>query len=418
MQEEIQNKIVDQAKAAKAASFEIKKISTEEKNQALQNIASSIEKNIDLILSANKKDIDEWQDKVSTAFLKRLILNQEKIKALAESVRAVATLPDPVGEVVKTIKRPNGLGISKTRVPLGVLCCIFESRPNVVVDIAALSLKSGNACILRGGKEAINTNTALAEIIKEAIRESGLNNDCVQFVEILDREVVPILAQLNNYIDLIIPRGGEGLIDAVTKNATVPVLHHRKGITHIFVDDTAKVDMAVDIVVNAKTSNPSACNSLEKVLIHENQAEVVLPDLVRALEEKGVEVRGCEKTKAIVNEVLSATEEDWSTEYLDLIISIKVVKNIDEALAHINKYSTGLTDGIVTEDRERAKKFVTTVESAATYVNASTRFTDGSEFGLGAEVGISTSKLHGMGPMGLEELTTTRYIVFGSGQVR
>jgi glutamate-5-semialdehyde dehydrogenase len=309
------------------------------------------------------------------------------------------------------------LRIGKIRIPIGVLCCIYESRPNVTVDIAVLAIKSGNACVLRGGKEAIHTNNIFATLIREAIDRAGVPSDAVQFVSEIDRAGVPMLAELDQYIDLIIPRGGEGLVDAVTARAKMPVLRHRKGVTHMYIDREANIDHALKIVLNGKTSNPSVCNSLEKVLVDAAIAESVVPRLVEQLKSAHVEVRGCERTAALAD-VVPAEVEDWSTEYLDLIIAMKIVDDIDDAIDHIQTFSTGLADGIVTENYSHAWKFLTAVDSGATYVNASTRFTDGGEFGLGAEVGISTAKIHGMGPMGLEELTVTKYIVFGDGQIR
>ena len=410
-----------QAKRAKAASLGLRSLSTEKKNQALLAVAGALAKKTDDILAANAIDMENLLEKrsdASKALQSRLILTKEKIKAIVEGVITVAGLPDPVGEVVKITERPNGLEIKKVRIPIGVIACVYESRPNVTVDIAALALKSGNACILRGGKESINSNTVLADIFREAVVSVGVDQEYLQFISFTDHAAVSALSKLDKYIDLIIPRGGEKLIDAVCDGATVPVLRHRKGITHIYAAASANLDMAIKIIHNAKTSNPSACNSLEHALIDAKVADKILPELLKKLKESGVEVRGDEKVQVIVPEVVLATNVDWLTEYLDYIISIKIVDGLGEAIAHINKYSTNLSDGIITEDESEAQKFVSAVDSAATYVNASTRFTDGSEFGLGAEIGINTSKIHGMGPMGLEELTVTRYIVLGNGQIR
>lgn len=413
--------ILNQAQQAKAASRLLKIISTVEKNKALKAAADLLLQNVDKILQANALDIKnllENNPSVSAVIKNRLLLTEEKIKAIAKGVAEVAGLADPVGEITKMTRRPNGLMVGKMRIPIGVICCIYESRPNVTVDIAALALKSGNACILRGGKESINTNLVLAEIFRTAVKITAVPADFLQMVSVVDHSAVEELAKLDKYIDLIIPRGGEKLIDAVRAHAKMPVLSHRKGITHIYISQHADLEMAVKIIENAKVSNPSACNSLEKVLVNETVAEKVLPNLIKILRASGVEVRGCGKTKKIVDDIILANEADWSTEYLDLKITIKIVKDLVEAIDHIHTYSTGLSDGIVTGDYIEAGKFINAIDSAATYVNASTRFTDGGEFGLGAEIGINTSKIHTMGPMGLEELTITKYIVLGQGQIR
>lgn len=418
MDAQLTTQVQAQAMAAKQASQDMRKLPTQTKNAALLALADLLEQETKRILEVNQTDINTWTGKTSPVLLQRLVLTPEKIKALAESARSVATLPDPVGEVVKMNRRPNGLRIAKIRIPIGVLCCIFESRPSVTIDIACLAIKSGNACILRGGKEALDTNTFLAHLVVQAFSAAGVPKEAVQFIAVQDHAAIPVLAEMADQIDLIIPRGGQGLIDAVCASAKMPVLHHRKGVTHVYVDSSGNIEMATKIVVNGKVSNPSVCNSLEKVLIDESIAEQAVPQIVAALQAKGVEVRGCERTQRLVPEVTAAQEADWSTEYLDLIITMKVVAGMAGALEHLQRYSSGLADGIVTENYERAWEFVTSVDSAATYVNASTRFTDGGEFGLGAEVGISTAKIHGMGPMGLEDLTVTKYIVFGDGQIR
>lgn len=419
--QQLEKTILTQARLAKEASFILRSLSTTVKNKALEAIATALIKEKAKILTANALDIQTLSTQnptASVAFKNRLILTEQKISALAEGIKAITELSDPVGEVVKMTLRPNGLRIGKIRIPIGVICCIYESRPNVTADIAALALKSGNACILRGGKESLCTNTAIAEIIREAASANGVTPNFLQFIATTDHAAVPLLAGLDTYIDLIIPRGGEKLIEAVSSAAKMPILRHRKGITHIYIDETANQNDAVQIVHNAKTSNPSACNSLEKVLIDSAIAKEIVPALVARLAEAGVEIRGCERTRALSPAVKKAEESDWATEYLDLIITMKVVDGLDQAIDHIRTYSTGLSDGIVTENYTHAWKFLTAIDSAATYVNASTRFTDGSEFGFGAEIGINTSKLHGMGPMGLEDLTVTKYIVFGQGQIR
>ena len=384
-------------------------------------MADILIKHSEEILTANAQDLTDLphtRPNANQALKNRLILTKEKITAIAASLRAIAALPDPVGEILGLKTRPNGLRIGKMRTPMGVLCCIYESRPNVTADIAGLALKSGNACILRGGRESIHSNTTIARILKQAIQNTGVNPDYLQMIEQTGREGVTILAQLDQYIDLIIPRGGEKLIDVVSQHAKMPVLKHRKGICHLYADADANHKKAIDIIVNAKAQNPSTCNSLEKALIHEKIADTLLPELVRALTQANVEVRGCERTQKITPSVTPATDADWSTEYLDLKITLKIVKNFDEAVKHIEKYGTGLADGIITENYTTAGAFLQTIDSANVFVNASTRFADGFEYGLGAEVGISTAKIHGRGPMGLEDLTVTKYIVLGNGQTR
>ena len=408
--------IINQAKAAKKASLQLRQLSTQSKNQALFSIAEALDQKRAAIIEANQKDLAR-ASRLAQPLQRRLRLDEHGIDALLAGVRAVASLPDPVGEIGKMSRRPNGLRIATMRIPIGVICCIYESRPNVTVDIAALALKSGNACIVRGGKEVSGTNTVLVDIIKEAVSAHDIPKEFVQHIAPIDHNAIPILAGLSDYIDVMIPRGGEDLIDVVTKHATMPVLRHRKGVTHIYVDRDADLGKAGKIIVNAKTSNPSVCNSLEKVLIDSAIASRAVPYIFAALQAAGVEVRGCEETRRYAP-IVPATPEDWSREYLDYIIALKIVDGIDAAMEHIARFGTGLTDGIVTEHYGRAWQFLTGVDSAATYVNASTRFTAGGEFGLGAEIGISTSKIHGMGPMGLESLTTTKYIVFGDGQIR
>ncbi|OGY82959.1 MAG: glutamate-5-semialdehyde dehydrogenase [Candidatus Kerfeldbacteria bacterium RIFCSPHIGHO2_12_FULL_48_17] len=413
--------ITKQAQAAKNTLPELRRLNTDTKNQALHAMADILIKHSEEILTANAQDLTDLphtRPNANQALKNRLILTKEKITAIAASLRAIAALPDPVGEILGLKTRPNGLRIGKMRTPMGVLCCIYESRPNVTADIAGLALKSGNACILRGGRESIHSNTTIARILKQAIQNTGVNPDYLQMIEQTGREGVTILAQLDQYIDLIIPRGGEKLIDVVSQHAKMPVLKHRKGICHLYADADANHKKAIDIIVNAKAQNPSTCNSLEKALIHEKIADTLLPELVRALTQANVEVRGCERTQKITPSVTPATDADWSTEYLDLKITLKIVKNFDEAVKHIEKYGTGLADGIITENYTTAGAFLQTIDSANVFVNASTRFADGFEYGLGAEVGISTAKIHGRGPMGLEDLTVTKYIVLGNGQTR
>ncbi|HBW74223.1 MAG: Gamma-glutamyl phosphate reductase [Candidatus Magasanikbacteria bacterium GW2011_GWA2_45_39] len=413
--------IIAQAREAKEASRLVRAFSTDIKNNALNAMADALVSEKAHILSANQKDIAAFAVKrpdASAALKNRLVLTEQKIEAMARGLHEMANAPDPVGEIVSTTLRPNGLQLEKTRIPIGVLCCIYESRPNVTVDIAGLCLKSGNACILRGGAESMESNKALVKVLLRAAHVAGVNTNFVQLITVTDHAAVPLLAGLDQYIDLIIPRGGEALIDAVTAHAKVPVLKHRKGVTHLFVDASANVEKAIAIIHNAKVSNPSACNSLEKALIHKDCAARVVPALIAKLKESGVEVRGCARTQELAPDIILATEADWSAEYLDLVIAIKIVDSFEDAVAHINHYSTGLADGIITEDQNAAQRFTQIVDSAAVYVNTSTRFTDGAEFGLGGEIGINTTHLHGMGPMGIEELTVTKYVVRGDGQIR
>lgn len=416
-QEQLTTHITNQARAARHASRQLRVAKTNDKNQALLKVAQAIRDHQDIILAANAQDL-AGLGTISVAFRNRLTLTAAKIAAMADGVQSVATLEDPVGKIVSGTQRPNGLRINKIRIPIGVIACIFESRPNVVADIAALAIKSGNACVLRGGKEALHTNSVIVKIIHEALATTAISPEVVQFIAQTDHEAVPVIAGLSEYIDLIIPRGGEGLIDAVCKHARMPVLQHRKGVTHMFIDESARVTDAIAIVKNGKVSNPSACNSLEHVVVHQTCAQTILPTLISELIAAGVEVRGCEKTQALDNRVVAATETDFVSEFLDLIITIKIVPDFTEAINEIQSHSTGLADGIITQSLSNAEEFVTVIDSAVTYVNASTRFTDGGEFGLGAEVGISTAKIHGMGPMGVEDLTVTKYTVFGTGQIR
>ena len=409
--------IKKQTIAARSASHVMATLPTPLKNAALAAMAHALEQHAEEILVANARDLAAHPD-MPRAMVKRLTLSRESISRMADGLRAIAALPDPVGAIERMTKRPNGLLVGRMRIPIGVIGAIFESRPNVIVDVAGLILKSGNACVLRGGKEALETNKALARIIREAVGHLEAPPDFLQFIEYPDYGICRILCEDSENIDLLIPRGGSALMETVRQYAKMPVLAHNKGICHIYIEKSADFEKAIRIAVNAKVSNPSTCNSAETILIDEAIAAKILPDLVTTLENSGVEVRGCEKTKAIVPRVLAATEEDWATEYLDLIISIKVVRDYNEAQAHIRRYATGVAEAIVTEDYMRAWHFLRAVESAAVYVNASTRFTDGAEFGLGAEVGISTAKTYNRGPMGLEELTVTKYVVFGEGQVR
>lgn len=390
------------------------------KDVALNAIAQALRKHTQTIIDANDIDIENGKNAGLTAsLLDRLKLSKERIEGMADGVEQVAALPDPVGRILDGKALKNGLQIEKVTVPMGVIGIIYEARPNVTSDAAALCLKAGSAVILRGGKEAINSNKAIAEIMRNAIEEVGFPRDCVSLVEDTSRQSATELMQLSEYLDVLIPRGGAGLIKSVVNNAKVPVIETGVGNCHVYVDESADLEMAKSIVFNAKTSRPSVCNAIETVLVHKEIAEKALPVIKAELDKKNVEIRGCEKTKAILGDcVVPATEEDYAIEFLDYIIAIKVVDDIDDALDHIAKYSTGHSECIVTSDYANANKFTACVDSAAVYVNASTRFTDGGEFGLGAEIGISTQKLHARGPMGLNELTSSKFIIKGNGQIR
>jgi glutamate-5-semialdehyde dehydrogenase len=390
------------------------------KNKALLSMADAIEKNAEEIISANKKDLKSAKESgMSESLLDRLTLNSERIKGMAEGIRSVAAQSDPIGKIIGGEVRPNGLKIERVRVPLGVIGIIYEARPNVTSDAAALCLKSGNAVILRGGKEAINSNKCTADIMRNAVSAVGLPKDCIQLVADTSRSSSVEMMQLTSYLDVLIPRGGKGLIKSVVQNSKVPVIETGSGNCHVYVDDSADIDMAANIIYNAKTSRPSVCNAIETVLVHKDTAQKALPKIKEKLDRKNVEIRGCELTRKILGEsIVPASDKDWETEYLDYILAVKVVKNIDEAIEHIAEYSSGHSEAIITKSYENALKFTTEVDSAAVYVNSSTRFTDGGEFGLGAEIGISTQKLHARGPMGVNELTSTKFVISGSGQIR
>lgn len=390
------------------------------KNDALLAIAKALTDNAQKIINANDIDIENGKNAGLTAsLLDRLKLSQERIEGMADGVKQVASLPDPIGRVLDGKALNNGLQIEKVTVPMGVIGIIYEARPNVTSDAAALCLKAGSAVILRGGKEAINSNKAIAEIMRDALEGAGFPRDCVALVEDTSRQSATELMQLSEYLDVLIPRGGAGLIKSVVNNAKVPVIETGVGNCHVYVDKSADIEMAKNIIYNAKTSRPSVCNAIETVVIHKDIAEKALPEIKAELDKMNVEIRGCEATKAILGDcVVDATEEDYSVEFLDYILAVKVVDDIDAALDHIAKYSTGHSECIVTSDYASANKFTQSVDSAAVYVNASTRFTDGGEFGLGAEIGISTQKLHARGPMGLNELTSSKFIIKGNGQIR
>jgi len=413
------NELKIKGKNAKDASYELMNMSTKIKNNALKIISDNLEKHSTEIIEANKIDIKNSREKgISETMIDRLMLNEERIKGIAAGVRQIIDLEDPVGEVLSMKKRPNGLIIGQKRVPIGVIGIIYESRPNVTVDAAVLCLKSSNAVILRGSSDAINSNKELVRIMKLSLKETGINEGAIELIEDTSRETAVEFMKLNDYIDVLIPRGGAGLINAAVCNATVPVIKTGIGNCHVFVDESADMNKALDILVNAKTSRPSVCNACESLLVHKNIREKFLPAAIKRLKENNVEVRGCPESAKISNDVILAAEEDFGKEYLDYIISVKVVDSVDEAVKHINKYGTGHSEAIVTENYTNAQKFLDEVDAAAVYVNASTRFTDGAEFGFGAEIGISTQKIHARGPMGLKELTTTKYIVYGNGQIR
>ena len=388
-------------------------------NTALLKMADALESNASYIITENKKDLDNAQkNNMNIQLQDRLLLNEERIAQIALGIRQVADLDSPLGKVLHTASRPNGLKIEKISVPLGVIGIIYEARPNVTADAAVLCLKSGNAVILRGGKEALYSNMAIVKILVEAAKSAGLPEGCIQLVEDTSRESAVGLMQLNKYLDVIIPRGGAGLIRSVMENATVPAIETGTGNCHIYVDATADLAMAENITVNAKTSRPSVCNAAEKLLVHEAIAEKFLPKVLAALTAKGVEIRGCQKTCEIYSTAVPITEEEWELEYFGMIMGVKVVKNVDDAINHINNYSSKHSEAIVTGSTENGEKFLAEVDSSSVYVNASTRFTDGFEFGLGAEIGISTQKVHARGPMGLGELTSTKYVIRGEGQIR
>lgn len=411
--------LIIKGKKAKKAAFKLAVLSAEDKNRALFKLAKALEKSSGYILEENAKDIDEAKKNgMKPSLIDRLMLSGDRISAMAEGIRKIAALDDPVGEVISSVTRPNGLKISKVRVPLGVIGIIYEARPNVTADAAALTLKSGNACILRGGKDAINSNLAIIKVLTKAAEEAELPDGTFNLVEDTTRESSVALMRLNKYLDVIIPRGGAGLIRSVTENSTVPTIETGVGNCHVFVDESADLLMAKEIVINAKTSRPSVCNAEEKLLIHENAAESFLKLIIPALKEKNVTILGDEYVTKLYPEIEKATDEDWDEEYLDLKIAIKIVKDIDEAIDHINTHGTRHSESIITESYKNSEKFFDMIDAAAVYTNASTRFTDGGEFGFGAEIGISTQKLHARGPMGLKELTSTKYIIRGNGQIR
>ena len=413
------NELLLKAEKAKKASYQLSNLSTSIKDSGLQAIADALLNNQMKILEANSIDLENARKKgISGALLDRLTLNEKRIASMAEGVLQIKNLPDPIGEVISMWKRPNNLIIGQKRVPLGVIGIIYEARPNVTVDAAALCFKAGNAVILRGGSEAINSNKAIVHIMNEAMSKVGVPEGSIQLIEDTNRETAVEMMKLNKYIDVLIPRGGAGLIQTVVQNSTVPVIETGVGNCHIYVDSECDMEMAERIVINAKTSRPGVCNAAETLLVDRKIADQFLPKVLESLKKCNVEIRGCEEVQKVYPDAIPAKQNEWSKEYLDYILTVKVVDGIDEAISHINKYGTKHSEAIVTTNYNKAQRFLQEIDAAAVYVNASTRFTDGFEFGFGAEIGISTQKLHARGPMGLKELTTIKYIIYGNGQIR
>jgi len=411
--------ITNMCQRAKTASVKMAKLTSEQKVTALCRMANALEANCEKILAANLTDVDAAvHSGLKASLIDRLALDRKKIQTMAKELREVSALPDPIGTILNTWTRPNGLIISQVRVPLGVVGIIYESRPNVTSDSAGICIKSGNAVILRGGSDALNSNVTVGEVLRDALSGTEVPIDAVQVVESADREFVEELMQMREYIDVLIPRGGADLIRTVVEKSRIPVIETGTGNCHVYVEEDADLQKATPIVINSKCQRPGTCNAAEKLVVHAKIAERYLPVVVAALRENGVEVRGDQETRRIIPDVKAATEEDWYTEYLDLIIGVKVVKDLDAAIAHINKYGTHHSDSILTADFDKAMRFIKEIDSAAVYWNASTRFTDGNQFGLGAEIGISTQKLHARGPMSVQHLTTTKYVILGSGQIR
>jgi len=422
---DIKRYVIKKVQEAKAASRQLALLSTEVKNKALALMAEALERHQGELIKANAKDLaGAKRQRLSSAMVDRLILTPKRIAEMAAGLREVAALPDPVGEIVKSWTRPNGMRIERMRVPIGVIGIIYESRPNVTADTASLCLKSGNAVVLRGGSEAIHSNSAIAKLLSQAAQSAGIPQGAITFIDLADRRAVMELLKLDPYIDLIIPRGGEGLIKTVLKNSKIPVIKHDKGVCHTYVDESADLTMAEAICFNAKVQRPATCNAMETLLVHKKIASDFLPKMIKRFQETGVEIRGCEKTRAVLRQsglaggIKAAHNTDWGAEYLDKILAVRIVKDLEEAIVHIVRYGSQHSDAIVTEDRDRARRFLREVDSCAVFVNASTRLNDGYQFGLGAEIGISTTKIHARGPMGLEELTSTKFVVQGSGQLR
>ena len=411
--------LIAMGKAAVNAKFALQKLSAEDKNKTLTAVANALKEHKDRILLANEKDIKNGEAKgMHPGLIDRLRLTDERIFGMAEGLLQIVELEDPIGEVMKEFERPNGLKLQKKRVPLGVIGIIYESRPNVTADAFGLCFKTGNAVILKGGSDAIFSNTAITEVIRESLTKEGIHPDAIQLIQSTDRAVTAEFMKMNRYVDVLIPRGGAGLIRSVVENSTVPVIETGTGNCHIYVDEYADYKMAIDIILNAKTQRIGVCNACESLVIHEKIAETFLPELGEALIAQNVEIRGDKQVKILIPDCVDAVEEDYATEYLDYILSVKIVSNIEEAIGHINKYNTKHSEAIITQNSSNAEKFLNEVDAACVYVNASTRFTDGFEFGFGAEIGISTQKLHARGPMGLKELTSYKYIILGNGHTR
>jgi glutamate-5-semialdehyde dehydrogenase len=416
---DIKKYVSEKADRAKAASRKLANLPMETKNNALFKMAAGLDRDAERLISENRKDLTAAEHKgLSKAMIDRLTLNPERIKTMADGLREVAALPDPVGEVIRMWRRPNGMQVGRMRVPIGLIGIIYESRPNVTADTAALCLKSGNAVLLRGGSEAVHSNSAIVEVLSRAGAEAGIPEGAVSFIENPDRACVMEMLKLNQFVDLIIPRGGEGLIRMVSENSTIPVIKHDKGVCHVYVDVNADREMAGNICFNAKVQRPGTCNAMETMLVHKDIASGFLPAMLTRFKSAGVEIRGCARTKELVPDVIAATEKDWDTEYNDLVLNVRVVDGMEAAMEHIAAHGSQHSEAIVTEDYARALRFQREVDASAVFVNASTRLNDGFEFGLGAEIGISTTRIHARGPMGLEELTSTKFIVFGNGQIR
>ena len=415
----MREKILEMGRKAREAAHLMGMANSNQKREALEKMASALDQERSSIAVANRLDLEAAERKgLAGAKIDRLTISEKVLKEMIDGLKEVSMLPDPVGEITRMWTRPNGLQVGRMRIPLGVIGIVYESRPNVTVDAAALCIKAGNAVLLRGGSEAFHSNSCLAGILRKALKQAGLPEDAIQFVETTDRQAVLDLLGLEEYVDVMIPRGGEELIRFVTENARMPVLKHYKGVCHVYVDSDAELEMAKNICLNAKVQRPGVCNAMETLLVHEAIAAGFLPGMAEAFRSAGVELRGCEKTRALVPGCAAATEDDWYAEYLDLILAVRIVPDMDEAVRHITKYGSQHTEAIVTANFERAHRFVRQVQSSLVLVNASTRFNDGFQLGLGAEIGISTSRLHAFGPMGVEELTTTKFIAFGNGQLR
>ncbi|MFY9323263.1 MAG: glutamate-5-semialdehyde dehydrogenase [Syntrophomonadaceae bacterium] len=419
MDDQLRKTLLNQGRQAKIASRELAVTPTTVKDQALMDMADALEAGSQEIMAANRRDLEQGEKSgLTAALLERLMLDEKRIKDMAQGLREIAALPDPVGQVLEINKRPNGLEVGRVRTPIGVIGIIYESRPNVTADAAALCVKAGNSILLRGGEEALNSNRVIARLIADAATRAGLPAGAIQLVDSDDREAAVFMMRMNDYLDVLIPRGGKGLKQAVLENATVPVIMTGMGNCHVYVDQYADLIKAVPIIMNAKVQRPSVCNAAETLLVHEQVAQELLPRALAELKKAGVEVRGCPRTRQIVPDIVAAREEDWDEEYLDLILAVRVVDSLEEAIEHINTHGTGHSEAIISENYSNVRRFLSSVDAAAVYANASTRFTDGNVFGFGAEIGISTQKLHARGPMGLPELTTTKFIIYGDGHIR